>query len=390
MIAATIHASPLSFLYDGYSAVYVFFCLSGYVLTRSFERKGCSPALQILARAVRLGLPALAATVFAAALMLMFGRANAEAGRILGSAWLSGQWDVDLSVLSILRDGTLNALLLGYRDLPAGTLLAPWQTELSHSFVVPFWTLSIEFQGSILILFLCWCARRSWWLWLAVMIAGTLFTIRSAHVCFFVGHLLASAHYAERPPSHRRLTATALVVAGLHCCVLADVWQPGWLIRLCSSETQWLLAGQFAPMQQKAYGAMLILAGVMDLRSWRTVLARPMLVALSKFSFPLYLVHWPIMCGPASAAFVALTAFVDTRLAQLCAIAVGIAASAAASVVFLTIDRYAVRLSSRFRRSPVVRPASILRAHIAGPFPVPAEALATASDQAERYSHSPG
>jgi len=70
-LAAAIHLSPLYFLYDGYSAVYIFFCLSGYVLTRSFERQLDRPMVQILARVVRLGLPAFAATVVAASLLLI-------------------------------------------------------------------------------------------------------------------------------------------------------------------------------------------------------------------------------------------------------------------------------------------------------------------------------
>ncbi|HMJ40690.1 MAG TPA: acyltransferase family protein [Pseudolabrys sp.] len=77
-VAGYIHLSPLYFLYDGYSAVYIFFALSGYVLTRSFERNLAQPSSQILARVIRLGLPALAATLVAAAVMLMFGRANVQ------------------------------------------------------------------------------------------------------------------------------------------------------------------------------------------------------------------------------------------------------------------------------------------------------------------------
>jgi peptidoglycan/LPS O-acetylase OafA/YrhL len=53
-IAGYIHLSPLYFLYDGYSAVYIFFVLSGYVLTRSFERNLARPSSQVLARIVRL------------------------------------------------------------------------------------------------------------------------------------------------------------------------------------------------------------------------------------------------------------------------------------------------------------------------------------------------
>src|ERR1700688_4423193 len=62
-IAGYIHLSPLYFLYDGYSAIYIFFALSGYVLTRAFERHLANPSSQVLARVVRLGLPALAATL---------------------------------------------------------------------------------------------------------------------------------------------------------------------------------------------------------------------------------------------------------------------------------------------------------------------------------------
>src|SRR6202011_2052171 len=50
IVARTVHLSPLYFLYDGYSAVYIFFVLSGYVLTRSFERYLEHPLALISAR----------------------------------------------------------------------------------------------------------------------------------------------------------------------------------------------------------------------------------------------------------------------------------------------------------------------------------------------------
>ena len=56
-VAWYVHLSPLYFLYDGHSAVYIFFVLSGYVLSRSFERHLEHPLALILARALRLGLP---------------------------------------------------------------------------------------------------------------------------------------------------------------------------------------------------------------------------------------------------------------------------------------------------------------------------------------------
>ena len=103
-------------------------------------------------------------------------------------------------------------------------------------------------------------------------------------------------------------------------------------------------------MQQKAIGAMLVLAGIIDLQGCRNVLSRPWLVAYSRLSFPIYLVHWPIMCGPAAAALLYLNTMMGVTAAQICALTFGIAASVAASVVFVAVDQYAVRLSSQLRR----------------------------------------
>ena len=349
-VAGYIHLSPLYFLYDGYSAVYIFFALSGYVLTRSFERHLAQPSSQILARIVRLGLPALAATLVAATVMLTFGRPNVAAGELSGSAWFASQWDTGVSLLSVIRDGTANALLLGYRGLPGVAFLAPWQHPVEQSLVAPLWTLSIEFYGSMVILLLCWCARRSRALWWAVVLLGAIFTIRSAYICFFIGHLLATFHRAERPAPASRLLPVFLIMFGVLLCVLAEVWQPQWLRSLCASPTYLLFPGQFAPMQQKTFGAVLVLIGLIDLQVARALLSRPWLVARSKLSFPLYLVHWPILFGPSAALFLLLNGTVGIEFARVGAIAAGICLAFVCSAFFLGVDRRALELSRALRR----------------------------------------
>jgi peptidoglycan/LPS O-acetylase OafA/YrhL len=349
-VAGTIHLSPLYFLYDGYSAVYIFFALSGYVLTRSFERHLARPSSQVLARIVRLGLPALAAALVAAAVMLCFGRPNVAAGALSGSAWFAGQWNTDVSFLSALRDGTLNALFLGYRGLPGVAFLAPWQQPVEHSLVAPLWTLSIEFYGSMIILLLCVCARRSRALWWAVVLSGAIFTVRSAYICFFIGHLLATYHRAERPAPASRLLPVFMIMFGVLLCVLAEVWQPQWLKSLCGDSTYWLFPGQFPPMQQKTFGAVLVLIGIIDLEAARAFLSRPWLVARSKLSFPLYLVHWPILFGPAAALFLLLDGLIGIEFARIGAIVVGIAMAFVGSMFFLAIDRRALEWSRALRK----------------------------------------
>lgn len=350
IVARAIHLSPLYLLYDGYSAVYIFFALSGYVLTRSFERHLAQPYSQITARVIRLGLPAIAATLVAAAVMLMFGKPNVAAGDLSGSAWFVSQWQPDLSILSVIRDGTLNALLLGYRGLPGVAFLAPWQQPVEQSFVAPLWTLSIEFYGSMIVLGLCWFARRSRALWWSLVLLGAIFTIRSAYICFFIGHLLATFHRAERPVPVSKLPPIFAIIFGGVLCVLAEVWQPQWLQSLCVDPTYLLFPGQFAPRQQKTFGAILVLVGIIDLEVARTFLSRPWLVACSKLSFPLYLIHWPILFGPAAALFLLLNGVVGIELARVCAIVVGIGLAFAGSVLFLAVDRRALELSRGLRK----------------------------------------
>lgn len=350
VVAGYIHLSPLYFLYDGYSAVYIFFALSGYVLTRSFERSLAQPSSQILARIVRLGLPAIAATFVAATVMSMFGKPNVEAGDLSGSVWFASQWHTDVSILSVIRDGTINALFLGYRGLPGVAFLAPWQQPVEQSFVAPLWTLSIEFYGSMVVLGLCWCARRSRALWWSVVLLGAIFAIRSAYICFFVGHLLAAFHRAERPVPVSKLLPIFFIGFGIFLCVLAEVWQPQWLRSFCAYPTYFLFPGQFAPMQQKTFGAVLVLVGIIDLQVARSFLSRPWLVARSKLSFPLYLIHWPILFGPSAALFLFLNGIVGIEAARVCAIVAGICLAFVCSMFFLGIDRRALELSRGLRK----------------------------------------
>ena len=359
-IAGYIHLSPLYFLYDGYSAVYIFFALSGYVLIRSFERHLARPAAerlfsqvlfsQFLARLVRLGLPALAATLVAAAMMSMFGKPNIAAGGLGGSTWFASQWNTDVSILSVIRDGTVNALFLGYRGLPGVAFLAPWQQPVEQSLVAPLWTLSIEFYGSMIILLLCACARRSRVVWRLAVLLGAMFTIRSAYVCFFAGHLLAAFCRAERPAPDSKLLPIFSIAFGVFLCVMAEVWQPQWLRSLCTDPTYFLFPGQFAPMQQKAFGAILVLVGILDLEVARSFLSGPWLVARSKLSFPLYLVHWPILFGPAAALFLLLNGLVGIQIARVGAVAAGICLAFVGSALFAPADRCALELSRRLRR----------------------------------------
>lgn len=370
-----VHLSPLSFLYDGHSAVYIFFVLSGYVLSRSFERHLQRPLALISARALRLGLPAVAAVLVSAAAIEILGRPNVDASAISGSEWFASPHFTVLSMLSVVRDGVGNALFLGYRGLPGVAFLAPWQQPIDQSFVPPLWTLSIEFYGSLSVLLLSWFARRSRPLWWAAVVLATFFTIRSAYLCFVVGHLLANWHRAEKPAPANQLLPAMAVALGVFLCVRADIWQFEWLRRLCSESTFWLFPGQTAAPQQKALGAILVLTGLIHLRWARSALSWPWLVRYSRLSFPVYLVHWPILFGPAALIFLQLSGVTGLGSARVGAIVAGIGLVFLAGLLFSPVDRAALSLSRRWRErlsGLTIEMATLWRATV-GRHAVPAE-----------------
>jgi len=73
------------------------------------------------------------------------------------------------------------------------------------------------------------------------------------------------------------------------------------------------------------------------------------LVRKSRLSFPIYLVHWPILFGPAAVIFLWLNGAIGLELARVGAIVCGIGMAFAGAVLFSPIDRGALSLSRRWR-----------------------------------------
>ena len=166
---------PLRVLFDGHTAVYVFFLISGAVLTPSFARPGAFLG-KLGKRVVRLGLPVAAAAVIATVLLAAWPDAHLRAAALTGSAWLAMDSSGAPTLAHLAREIGLDSLLLGYRE---ATLFAPLAGQLppmEHSLDAPFWSLHLELYGSLLVL--CLVSLRAWSPWLhraAIVAAAVLF-----------------------------------------------------------------------------------------------------------------------------------------------------------------------------------------------------------------------
>src|SRR5690606_23306204 len=99
---AAFRHSPAFFLIDGYSAVYLFFLISGFVLGPAFEAAFGPLTQRALSRLSRLILPVLCSAPLALAAIFAWHWLAAPAIAKTGSLWLANllQTPLDLAVLA--------------------------------------------------------------------------------------------------------------------------------------------------------------------------------------------------------------------------------------------------------------------------------------------------
>lgn len=335
--ARAVHLSPLFLVYDGYSAVFLFFVLSGYVLTPSFHRQLDRPASALVARIARLGVPALCSGLIGYGVFMLFGRLNVTVAPMVNSTWFAPLWNVPPGLAATLQASFVSAL---FDPL--------FFTEASVN--APLWTMNWEFYGSVLVFLLVWVRSRSAALgWIATALAAAFF-LRSFYLSFVIGHALAVLRSAERPPALPRGVAWALLAAGGTICVRAEFWHPHWSEAACLADTAYLAACMPPVLnQEKLFGAAMIFGAVTQLTLLRRALSGPAMAALGRLSFPLYLTHWPVLFGLGSFVFLTLHPWLGLDVSRVIACVAGIAVSFGCARAFQPVDVWSTRLARRIR-----------------------------------------
>ncbi len=360
-LAAIIRASPLFFLYDGTSAVYMFFTLSGYVLTVGFAGSIASFGNLVVRRVIRLSVPILASAAFASAMFMMFAGANIGAGQLVGSDFLSAAWQPSSSTWFV-TDAIVNGLLVGYRDVSPSLWVGVENSRLPSimtSLNSPLWTMPIEFYGSILIFLFIRQNKFSNLITRIFWLVVFFIFIRTPMVCFLAGSVAARYRLASIRPVVHRIVPAGAIIAGLFLTNRSDFWTAGILKAVCQLDSPIILPCLVNPMfLQKEIGAMLIVFGITQSLTVRTWLNNPRLHILGRISFPLYLVHWPILYGLSSYLLILTAPRIGLVSAQIAALGVGILVSIAAAMAFMRVDRLAMTWSRRYgtRTEPHVLP----------------------------------
>jgi peptidoglycan/LPS O-acetylase OafA/YrhL len=341
---------PLRVLFDGHTAVYVFFLISGAVLTPSFARPG--PIVAKLAkRVVRLGIPVAAAAAIATLLLAVWPDAHLRAAALTGSAWLAMDSSGAPTLAHLAREVSLDSLLLGYRE---ATLFAPLAERLpliEQSLDAPFWSLHLELYGSLLVLALVWLHGRAVWLHRTVIAAAAVLFGTHPMFLFVLGHLFAAVvtvRIGDDRTLHTvlRLVGILLLIVGLALAATKD-WRAlelcrVWLARfeLAAAPNLFQVASQLA--------AVLMFAGVLLCSPVQALLERPTCRNLGRLSFGIYLLHFPILFTVACLIFIGTRSALPQVAALAILFALFIGLTLVAAMLFERwIDRPAIALSRR-------------------------------------------
>lgn len=306
---------PVSSIFNGSLAVQIFFVLSGFVLTRPGWRSPDKTVVlrQMVKRYLRLVPPVVALTFLIWAIMSLGLNQNGAAGLVVDRPHWLGKWlQFPPDFGEALRYATVG-VFLGHNP---------------HDYAPFLWVMPNELWGGLIVLGICGLER---WLPLpyVTLAIGTALSFIYVPVlfCFLIGADLALLHadghlhrWADSLPVN--LAAVTATMAGL----------------------VWLVSGPHA--RYYSIVAAVIVALVIS-APW---LARGLESGVSQFlgriSYPLYLIQFPIIVVPTSAAV--LWAYNAGMLTFPVAIAIAtgsVVASIVAAVGFMPVERLTLMIS---------------------------------------------
>jgi peptidoglycan/LPS O-acetylase OafA/YrhL len=359
---AFIH-TPLFLPFDGYSAVYVFFILSGVALTYSFGARPRAVLTGVARRVIRLGLPMIGGILFGAVCYGLLPDVRVRASQLTGSVhWLGVVTPERISPLALLHQIGLEGLFAGYKDsslLPQS--LRTWfgLVPMDQSFDVPLWTLHVEFFGSLFVLGLVTLREavgHRTYVVVCVMLAGALAT--SSLELFLIGHIAAG--WLKIPPNRRSnwMVGACLLCLGVVLCTAPRFELLVYLRRFLPAPFVGEPVG--SEVLQRVLGAVGLFLGISLLPGIQKNLGLPVVRWLGKISFSLYLIHFPLLFTVVCNCFVVLADLISYAAAITIVTIGGILLSVAIAVAFeRLVDRPAIALSRKVSVSGGCRQAMI-------------------------------
>lgn len=333
-------------LLNGGAAVSVFFVLSGFILSLPFsrDRRFARVLVATLKRWPRLALVTALSCLFAYALILWSGHDYKQAAQLSGAGWMASHGNSPIEHRHLSWTGAMHEGLVAVF------------TQGEVRFDSPLWTMRIELFCSFAIFLVAPAlfAIRSWpvrlsLVALVVLSAGTSFP-QSRFSDFLAGTVLAMLFAEGRLPAIRKRVALPLGLLALY--LFSFTYEQNLLIHAPLKAI--LPPGDSAHFVWDA-GAVLTIVLLLGNPALHRAFSGIWSVWLGLLSFPIYLLHGPIMLTVGARSQVAAAGPLGVHGGELLAALVTIALTLACAVPLAWVDQGWTRVLGAATRPLLVK-----------------------------------
>jgi len=318
-------------LIHGSFAVILFFVLSGYVLTRSYflSRDRMIIIRSAVKRWPRLAGPVLASVLFSWVLLSLNLYRYNEAAELTGSPWLAGHL---FSSPSVVSPALLDAVVQG--------ALLTFIKEHSSYFNSSLWTMHWEFLGSFAVFGLAYLIVRfgAALRVLSFVMASTACHLWMPELMPFVAGMVLAAFIPKRRIALRGSVSLALMLLSIY--LGGYTGRPTGAFSLLYP----LIGSDYTTIGYARIGAAcLAMIAVETSPILRWLLSGRWAAGLGRMSFPLYLVHIPVLCSVGCLTLVSLSGLVPVPMARSTAAVVTVSAALLFAVPLMHFNEWWVK-----------------------------------------------
>jgi peptidoglycan/LPS O-acetylase OafA/YrhL len=262
-----IYNSPFAFFYSGTGAVFVFFVLSGYVLTLSFlKSKDSKRKLKesLIKRYPRLAIPA----IFSCVLMWAVLHFSVDLENV--SEWFRSVGSKVPSLFDAIYSGAIGSFIFG---------------EAKYNPVL--WTMQIELLGSLIVYFICFFQKNNIIKYVLIVISvlasmSLSFIAFLGILSFIIGHFLYI--FSRKIPE---LICIFLFIVGLYFCGAHNESVSYTIFNKILGDRTYNILNFFG-------GCLIVFASIKS-SIIDNFFNKNIFLLLGKLSFSIYLIHIPIM-----------------------------------------------------------------------------------------------
>ncbi|MET3602206.1 acyltransferase family protein [Martelella mangrovi] len=320
-------SSPLSLIWNGSSAVCIFFVLSGVVLSAGYfssSRNDYYIEISAIRRYPRLVVPILITTIISYFIMKFQLINSIDVANITNSKWLVRYYNFDQKFIDSIKFGFYD-VFFSYKP--------------TTSYVPPAWTMKIELYGSFIVFSVLAIFGRSRTRVIAYC-ALIVLMWDTFYVGFVFGVIISDCFLNGKVwRGFKMYYGFGVLFLGL--ILLSHTGRSDWLTSLVGRVDNKHLS-DFINM----IGASLVIIALMGCNELRRPLEISALKWLGKVSFPLYLVHFVVLSTLGAWVYLFLVKNGPSDMASLISIAVTLIVSLiAAGVVYPITERPALFIS---------------------------------------------